>query len=119
MPRVLDTTGESRGALSAADDYRGLHPRGMCPGAAGGLAGARRGAQEARVTTRTCPLTASEATPGLRVLHAKGQWWGTITRVQWPIVWVLYAMDADHVAIGQAVAVPGAMLKRVLRQETP
>ena len=61
---------------------------------------------------RTCPFTAVEATPGLRVLHARGQWWGTITRIEWPAVWVLYAMDADQVPTFAPVCVPGEHLRR-------
>ena len=58
------------------------------------------------------PLTESEALPGLRVLHARGQWLGTIVRVEWPTVWVDYAMDAGTVP---AVPVPAAALRRTLR----
>ena len=62
------------------------------------------------------PLTESEAIPGLRVLHARGQWVGTITRVEWPTVWVDYAMEEGAVP---PVAVPAAALRRTLRLPAP
>ena len=68
---------------------------------------------------RTCPLTAAEAICGLHVVHARGQWWGTIIRVEWPAVWVQYAMDADQVPIGDPVCVPGEHLRRLMWEQAP
>ena len=42
------------------------------------------------------PLSESEALPGTRVLHRRGQWYATIVAVALPYCWIVYAMDRDE-----------------------